>query len=64
MIECISKADIFQETVLRVDEIEKKNGKRKKEKKRKGKEMQYDRVTIQMDFIIHACRIQGRIRRK
>ena len=61
MIEYISKADIFQETVLRVDEIGEK--KRKKEK-RKGKEMQYDRVTIQMDFIIHACRIQGRIRRK
>ena len=60
MIEYISKADIFQETVLRVDEIGKK-----KEKKRKGKEMQYDRDrTIQMDFIIHACRIQGRIRRK
>ena len=59
MIEYISKADIFQEKVLRVDEIGKK-----KEKKRKGKEMQYDRVTIQMDFIIHACRIQGRIRRK
>ena len=59
MIEYISKADIFQETVLRVDEIGKK-----KEKKRKGKEMQYDRVTIQMDFIIHACRIQGGIRRK
>ena len=59
MIEYISKADIFQETVLRVDEIEKKN-----EKERKGKEMQYDRVTFQMDFIIHACRIHGGIRRK
>ena len=33
MIEYISKADIFQETVLRVDEI---GG--KKRKKRKGKE--------------------------
>ena len=59
MIEYISKADIFQETVLRVDETEEKN-----EKKRKGKEMQHDRVSIQMDFIIHACRVQGRIRRK
>ena len=34
MIEYISKADIFQGTVLRVDEIEKKNGKKKKKKKR------------------------------
>ena len=58
-IECISKANIFQETVLRVDEIEEKN-----EKKIKGKEMQYDHVTFQMDFIIHACKIQGGIRRK
>ena len=58
-IECISKANIFQETVLRVDEIEEKN-----EKKIKGKEMQYDQVTFQMDFIIHACKIQGGIRRK
>ena len=48
-VECISKADIFQGTVLRVDEIEKK----KKKKKRKGKEIQYDHVTFQMDFIIH-----------
>ena len=58
-IECISKANIFQETVLRVDEIEEKN-----EKEIKGKEMQYDHVTFQMDFIIHACKIQGGIRRK
>ena len=41
------------------DEIEEKN-----EKKIKGKEMQYDHVTFQMDFTIHACRIQGGIRRK
>ena len=58
-VECISKANIFQETVLRVDEIEEKN-----EKKIKGKEMQYDHVRFQMDFTIHACRIQGGIRRK
>ena len=58
-VECISKANIFQETVLRVDETEEKN-----EKKIKGKEMQHDHVTYQMDFIIHACRIQGGIRRK
>ena len=58
-VECISKANIFQETVLRVDETEEKN-----EKKIKGKEMQHDHVTYQMDIIIHACRIQGGIRRK
>ena len=35
MIEYISKADIFQETVLRVDEIGEKK-KKKREKERKG----------------------------
>ena len=59
-IEYISKADISQGKVLRVDEIEKK----KHEKKRKGKEMQHDHVTFQMEFIIHAFRIHGGIRRK
>ena len=42
-----------------VDEIEEEN-----EKERKGKEMQYDHVTFQMDFIMHACRVHGGIRRK
>ena len=32
-VECISKANIFQETVLRVDETEEKNEKREKERK-------------------------------
>ena len=59
-IEHISKADISQGKVLRVDEIEKK----KHEKKRRGKEMQHDRVTFQIEFIIQACRIHGGIRRK
>ena len=30
-----------------------KKKKKKKKKERKGKEMQYDHVTFQMDFIIH-----------
>ena len=59
-IEHISKADISQRKVLRVDEIEKKNMKNRE----KGKEMQYDHVTFQMEFIIQACRIHGGIRRK
>ena len=50
---------IFQGTVLCVDEIEEEN-----EKEGKGKEMQYDHVTYQMDFIIHACRVHGGFRRK
>ena len=32
-----------------VDEIEEEN-----EKERKGKEMQYNHITFQMDFIMHA----------
>ena len=58
-VECISKANIFQETVLRV-----MKQKRRMKKKIKGKEMQHDHVTFQMDFIIHTCRIQGGIHRK
>ena len=53
------KGDVFQRKVLRVEKQ-----RRKMKKKRKGKEMQHDRVTYQMDFIKHACRIHGGIRRK
>ena len=58
-VECIFKADVFQRTVLRVEKQ-----RRKMKKREKGKEMQHDHVTFQMDFIIHACRIHGGIRRK
>ena len=53
------KCDVFQRTVLRVEKQ-----RRKMKKREKGKEMQHDHVTFQMDFIIHACRIHGGIRRK
>ena len=41
-----------------------RNREEKMKKREKGKEMQHDHVTFQMDFIIHACRIHGGIRRK
>ena len=49
-VECISKADIFQGTVLRVDEIEKK--KKKKGKERKGNSIRSRNIS---DGFYHTC---------